>query len=78
MQSWRDMAVFYADSMALEQMIPQQKSTTYADLATLEPNHPAFRYAHTTIDLVIPQFIHLERRHLLAIGGSPKRICSKN
>jgi hypothetical protein len=78
MQSWQDMAVFYADSTALEQMTPPPKSITYADLAIQEPNHPAFRCALTTTDLVIPQFIHLERRHLLAIGGSPKRICSRN
>jgi len=75
MRLWRDMAVSYAASTESKQTILQQKFITYADLAKLEPQHPAFHYVPTIIDLAIPQFIHLEKRHLLATGVTLKKIC---
>ena len=75
MQSWRDMAVFYAANMESEQTIPPQKFITYADLGRQEPQHPAFHFVPTITDLAIPQFTRLERRHLLATGAILKRIC---
>jgi hypothetical protein len=75
MQSWQDMAVFYADNMGSEQTIHQQKFITYADLGKLEPRHPAFHFVPTITDLAIPQFMLLEKRHLVAIGVSLRKIC---
>jgi hypothetical protein len=75
MENWRDMAAFYADSMELEQTIHQQKFITYADLAKQEPAHPAFHFVPTITDLAIPQFMFLEKRHLVATGVSLKKIC---
>jgi len=49
--------------------------TTYADLAILEPTHRAFHFVPTITGLAIPQFIHLEKRHLHAIGASLRKIC---
>lgn len=75
MRNWHDTAVFYADKMALEQTIPQQKFITYADLAILEPYHPALHYVPGITGLALPQFTKLEKRHLLATGATLKKIC---
>ena len=68
MRSWHDMGVFYATKTGSKHTIPRQKFITYADMASQEPKHLAFHYVPTTTDLVIPAFIHLEKRHLLDTG----------
>lgn len=68
MESWHDMAVFYATKKGSTHTIPRQKSITYGDMAKNEPMHRAFHCVPTITDLVIPVFIHLEKRHLQGTG----------
>lgn len=73
MESWRDMGAFYATNKESTHTIPRQKFITYEDMAVNEPMHRAFHYVPTTTDLVIPVFIHLEKRHLQDTGLSQRK-----
>ena len=74
MQNWHDWAVYCADKMKLKQTIHQQKFITYADLAILEPFHPALHFVPGITGLALPQFTKLEKRHLVATGATLKKI----
>jgi hypothetical protein len=76
MQSWRDMAVLYANTWDTATMTPQSKSITLDAMGKSEITLQQSHYVRFTTDTIhIPVFMDLEIKHLEHTGGS---IWSKN